>query len=657
MYVKKFSKPYESYKDRPDTSTPVTAAIKNMETDTFLAVEDYIAGTVDTELEKIPTNEEKQRWNNKVDINELPTKLSDLSDDANHRLVTDEEKSTWDGKAEASDIPSFENKSTLDKFSESSNKLMWDGKPIEGGGGASSWSELTGKPFETIDQDTLKVEGGKLSVIGGADGEPIVHKQSGNPLKLSSVDAPLIDFIIHGYTNTTDGLKSLGDLQEDGSYAVRVDERNANLWDEEWGTSEIVGGTLNSKGYIDVKPSNSYTPICPTSIVFQWFDSSKTQIGGNVVIGTTNRTRTSPSNAKYLRFFTSTDYGTTYNHDIAIIEGTSGSYVPHEGQTVFIPTSQPLQDGDSISYHVDGSGVEHRKMGVVTSTELYSNYMTKNDGANVDDWLYWIRFDKSTSDALFSDKFEIVDNAPTGKNGGKACLKSTTRVIYINFYGLITTNTLDAVKQWIRDNSFSFVYELATPTDTPLTADQVAELKKLKTYADETNISTDTLASMDVTHYANNDNASTVADIQKQVLVDKPSDYHVYSTEEKVVGEWVDGSPIYERVLEFDSLIGIVSNTWYVIPDFDFSYCKYCVYCGGMNSDGAYFPLSGGKANNNLQIMTYRNAPVGITKIILKYTKTTDTPSLASEPMMASEVTPIEIAGEVDDGPAINPNE
>ena len=43
-YTKKFTKPYANgYKDRPDTSTPVTAEIKNMETDALLAIEEYLA--------------------------------------------------------------------------------------------------------------------------------------------------------------------------------------------------------------------------------------------------------------------------------------------------------------------------------------------------------------------------------------------------------------------------------------------------------------------------------------------------------------------------------------------------------------------------------------------------------------------------------------
>ena len=43
-YTKKFQKPYaDGYKDRPDTSTPVTADVKNAETNALLAIEEYLA--------------------------------------------------------------------------------------------------------------------------------------------------------------------------------------------------------------------------------------------------------------------------------------------------------------------------------------------------------------------------------------------------------------------------------------------------------------------------------------------------------------------------------------------------------------------------------------------------------------------------------------
>lgn len=212
------------------------------------------------------------------------------------------------------------------------------------------------------------------------------------------------------------------------------------------------------------------------------------------------------------------------------------------------------------------------------------------------------------------------------------------------------------------------VYEKSNKTDTPLTEDQVAELKKLKTYTDETNISTDTLASMDVTHYANNDNASTVAGIQKQVLVDKLSDYHVYSTEEKVVGEWIDGKKLYEKSFHFQ---GTFRNSHNLDVDFDYDFVLYMPSVIKRN-DGVYIPLpnptyqpqytiGGNLSSKTYQLRTgdfYASGSYWFTDVYLtfRYTKPTATPSLASEPMMASEVTPIEIAGEVDDGAVVNPD-
>ena len=51
------------------------------------------------------TSTEKNTWDSKADTDDIPTRLSELSDDAAHRLVTDTEKIAWNGKANASDIP------------------------------------------------------------------------------------------------------------------------------------------------------------------------------------------------------------------------------------------------------------------------------------------------------------------------------------------------------------------------------------------------------------------------------------------------------------------------------------------------------------------------------------------------------------------------
>lgn len=68
---------------------------------------DQVSGAVQTALNAHATNTdihvtvtEKNAWANKADIDDIPTGLSELSDDSTHRLVSDAEKTTWGNKAD-----------------------------------------------------------------------------------------------------------------------------------------------------------------------------------------------------------------------------------------------------------------------------------------------------------------------------------------------------------------------------------------------------------------------------------------------------------------------------------------------------------------------------------------------------------------------------
>ena len=61
----------------------------------------------DDENHRLVTDADKTNWNNKANVSAIPTALSSLTDDATHRLVTDEEKAYWNKKAEVSDIPTL----------------------------------------------------------------------------------------------------------------------------------------------------------------------------------------------------------------------------------------------------------------------------------------------------------------------------------------------------------------------------------------------------------------------------------------------------------------------------------------------------------------------------------------------------------------------
>jgi len=80
------------------TSVVDANKIANVDLTPYAEIENvYDKQTIDTALE------------GKADTDDIPTELSDLTDDENHRLVTDTEKSTWDNKADESDIPTVNN--------------------------------------------------------------------------------------------------------------------------------------------------------------------------------------------------------------------------------------------------------------------------------------------------------------------------------------------------------------------------------------------------------------------------------------------------------------------------------------------------------------------------------------------------------------------
>ena len=110
---------------------------------------------------------------------------------------------------------------------------------------------------------------------------------------------------------------------------------------------------------------------------------------------------------------------------------------------------------------------------------------------------------------------------------------------------------------------------------------------------------------------------------------------HHYSTEEQVVGTWVDGKPLYEKTIELSQTIskqatdiplGIDSTIMNII-DYDII-CKYdtsIVKTGFITYDNTY--MFGTLIDKNNLIFRCNSNIVGRTynfTIILKYTKTTD---------------------------------
>ena len=119
-----------------------------------------------------------------------------------------------------------------------------------------------------------------------------------------------------------------------------------NQWDEQWETGTLSTSTGNNsnvnsdtairmKNYMPIIPNTAYFNKSTKSASFIWalyYDENKNYIG-YYYMGY-NSIFTTPSNAHYMRSYTESGYGTTYNHDICInLSNTgrrNGEYEPYQ---------------------------------------------------------------------------------------------------------------------------------------------------------------------------------------------------------------------------------------------------------------------------------------------------------------------------------------
>lgn len=114
-------------------------------------------------------------------------------------------------------------------------------------------------------------------------------------------------------------------------------------------------------------------------------------------------------------------------------------------------------------------------------------------------------------------------------------------------------------------------------------------------------------------------------------------DYHVYSTDERVVGKWIDGKPIYEKIIDIAQLpnnnivsyptnisnIGIVVEIKGITKGYNNSFLPLPLANPNSVNDNIYVNYQ--KDTNSIRIYTkvdYSNEGAYIT---MCYTKTTDT--------------------------------
>lgn len=122
------------------------------------------------------------------------------------------------------------------------------------------------------------------------------------------------------------------------------------------------------------------------------------------------------------------------------------------------------------------------------------------------------------------------------------------------------------------------------------------------------------------------------------------NDRDIYSTDEKVIGTWIDGKPLYQKIMKFITAIGenYTTDIAHGVSDVDLIFVKNAFLVNNSSSDSYYgwsFPLPIGlfKSNTTEDKLGIVASRYGVrfyvetswgtawTKyVVLNYTKTTD---------------------------------
>ena len=97
-----------------------------------------------------------------------------------------------------------------------------------------------------------------------------------------------------------------------------------------------------------------------------------------------------------------------------------------------------------------------------------------------------------------------------------------------------------------------------------------------------------------------------------------------YSTDEQVIGKWIDGSTIYRRVFNNNTSINLLDNTW---VDSGIAKNNMNIFIKGVITSMSITPVMisvdlGSLSNGNIGINTHRGVVLSPWSLIVEYTKT-----------------------------------
>lgn len=167
-------------------------------------------------------------------------------------------------------------------------------------------------------------------------------------------------------------------------------------------------------------------------------------------------------------------------------------YEPYQESTASLPISKPLYEGDYIEVYADGTGqiVRNNYSGLLPKSGWTVTDETNSKQANI----------YSAESTIFGEPRQELLSTHFGNT-------NTNKIVYYrgSYWAKFPSEyTTEEITNIFANNDIMVVGKLPEPTVTPLTAEQVAEFRKLYTFDKLTHVTADGTAKLVVTGYHNN---------------------------------------------------------------------------------------------------------------------------------------------------------
>ena len=260
-----------------------------------------------------------------------------------------------------------------------------------------------------------------------------------------------------------------------GRAEVVVVDEGINIWDEQWeiggidattGQNNNANNCIRGAGYIGVTPTQSIYLKFPTGsdkrMVVHWYDRNKNYIAPRSIYDNTKAV-TVPSNAYYMRFYMTDEYGTTYGNNISVnYPSTFTDYVPYAHSSATIQLGQTVYGG-TVDLVTGAVRITHaiEDMGNLTYSKLANNIFAVSIS------------DKAIGRTNFlSSQYEVIDSAWGSLANGQITGAQSSGYIHVK-----DERYNDETDYKTAVTGAKICYELATPIELTLSPVAVEMLK------------------------------------------------------------------------------------------------------------------------------------------------------------------------------------